>query len=300
MLLYSCHLPKTGGTSILYSYNKCFGNKKIFRIGKAGVILQNREFIDFCLRKDITKFNLNKFKHISGHANDSRLLTFLDLNPLTFKIFLIIRDPLSLFWSQYYQSTIDGKKKFTPEQFLEKRGNSGFFDFYKNKFSALTGKNNNLEFKELLMLFNYIFETKDLTKVIGTIEPDLKNSIRNKRRVRSLFKGFKPHPYQGDPEFNEKIVNFKDIDNEFYLECKKCISKDGFSNKLFDPSYLEDSFKNLKLNYPKEDVREYFRNNVLKKFLRKKYESDKFNKINIIAWNTLLKKYSTNIEELIS
>ena len=294
MHLYSCHLPKTGGTSVLYAIRENYGQNKIFKIGKRSLNIHNKDFIEFCLGDKISNFDLGDYSHVSGHGNDSILLTFLDYDPNKFKTYLIIRDPISLFWSQYYQFTGRTNKEATPESFLKDRGPSHTLDFYKKKFIALLGKNEKFKINNFLKLFNFIFETKDITNSLSKIDPSLENLIKTKRRVRKEIKGFVPHPLQFDDSFNKEVLSFKDEDNKFFEECKASIKDDLYSNASFDQKFLENSIDNLKINYSKEDVRDFFREKVFKIVLRKKYKE--FNNQEKDKWNKELDKFNMNLD----
>ena len=111
MHLYSCHLPKTGGTSVLYAMREIYGQNKIFSVGKRSLTIKNKDFIEFCLGNKISNFDLCDYYHVSGHSNNSILLTFLDYDPNKFKTYLIIRDPISLFWSQYQFTETNNKER---------------------------------------------------------------------------------------------------------------------------------------------------------------------------------------------
>ena len=95
MFLYTCHFPKTGGTSILYYIKNQNKSNKIFPIGGASIKRFNMDFIDFCLTDKISDFNINSFAHVSGHLNNSRLLTFLQYIQNVHKL-LADKDPYEL------------------------------------------------------------------------------------------------------------------------------------------------------------------------------------------------------------
>ena len=134
MFLYTCHFLKTEGASIPFYIKNQNKLNKIFRIGGASIKRFNMDFIDFCLSDNISDFNLNSFAHVSGHLNNSKLLTFLKYNPNNFKTYLIIRDPVSLFWSQFYQNKFNGKNDITPEIFLKEIGKKKHWNFTKISF----------------------------------------------------------------------------------------------------------------------------------------------------------------------
>ena len=58
MHLYSCHLPKTGGTSVLYAMREIYGQNKIFSVGKRSLTIKNKDFIEFCLGNKISNLEL--------------------------------------------------------------------------------------------------------------------------------------------------------------------------------------------------------------------------------------------------
>ena len=298
MFLYTCHFPKTGGTSILYYIRESNNLNKIFRIGKASIKRLNMDFIDFCLTENISDFNLNSFAHVSGHLNNSRLLTFLKYDPNNFKTYLIIRDPVSLFWSKFYQNKFNGKNDITPEIFLKESGKKKALEFYKDKFSSLLGEPKEFIIADFLKLFNFVFETKNISNVMGKIDPSLLEISLAKRRVRNNMKDFTPDPLQSDKSFNKDVSNFLSIDNKFYQDCKKVINDDLYTNNAFDQNFLKESIDQLKINHPKLKVQEYFKYEVLKNFLRKNSLSFSVGKVK--KWDNIFDNYGISYNDFIN
>ena len=82
------------------------------------------------------------------------------------------------------------------------------------------------------------------------------------------MKDFTQDPLQSDNSFNEDVLNFLSIDNKFYQDCKKVFNYDLYTNNAFHHNFFKKSLDELKVNHPKK-VQEYFKNKVLKYFLRK-------------------------------
>ncbi len=85
------HIPKTGGTTLRIVLNRVYGTDRVFFIDSRNISESLEKFSSLSAKERI------KYKVISGHGAE----LFLNFTNNPFKI-SIIREPISLFISQYY------------------------------------------------------------------------------------------------------------------------------------------------------------------------------------------------------
>ena len=112
------------------------------------------------------------------------------------------------------------------------------------------------------------------------------------------MKDFTPDPLQSDNSFNAVVSNFLSIDNKFYRDCKNVINDDLYTNNAFDQNFLKERLDELKINHPKEKVQEYFKNKVLKYFLRK--NSLSFSVDQVKKWDNIFDEYGITLNNFIN
>jgi len=95
------HIPKTGGTTFRIVLNKVYGEENVFLINARNIGSSLAEF------KELTKNEPDKYCVVSGHGAQM-FAPFLD-NPYRITI---LREPVSLFISQYYFLRVRPKSLF--------------------------------------------------------------------------------------------------------------------------------------------------------------------------------------------
>ena len=61
---------------------------------------------------------------------------------------------------------------------------------------------------DFLKLFNFFLETKNISSVVGEVDPSLLEISLIKRSLRNNMKDFTPNLLQSDNSFNEDVLNF--------------------------------------------------------------------------------------------
>ncbi len=98
------HIPRTGGTTLRIILNKVYGEENVFFIKSKDIGLSIKEF------REMTCKERSKYKVISGHGAN----LFLDLVENPFRI-CILREPVSMFISQYYYLRESSNSNFLEE-----------------------------------------------------------------------------------------------------------------------------------------------------------------------------------------
>ncbi len=126
------HIPKTGGTTLRIIFNRVYRPESVFFIRSTDIAGSIQNF------RDYTQNQRNEYKVISGHG--ASFLVSLVQNPIRISI---LRDPIELFYSQYYylrsspKSTFlnDVKKITKPEDYLDYAIQSGQDNLLTRYFS---------------------------------------------------------------------------------------------------------------------------------------------------------------------
>ncbi len=111
------HIPKTGGTTLRIIFNKVYGEENVFFINSRNIGESLERF------KNLSNYSKSKFKVISGHGAD--FFTKFTKHPIKISI---IREPVSMFISQYY--------------YLKQSNNSNF----KNEINSLVSIDDYLDY----------------------------------------------------------------------------------------------------------------------------------------------------------
>jgi hypothetical protein len=268
-MFYSCHLAKTGGNSLLHSFSSHYGNKKILSIGASSLLPDNNNFINLCCRPDPENFNLGNFVFVSGHRNTTKILRFWQNDIKELNTFLVIRDPVSLFWSSFYQSTISAGKNFSPESFLKARRPNHVQHFISKAYYDLIGGDIDNARNTFFGCIKYIIDLRNLTDDLSRINPGLKTYLVKPCGVRNQTINFNKNPLQDDKDFNQQVLMHFESDFVFYKDCLDQIDNKNGVSRSYQPRVLENSISELKNRLTAEEARSSFVNFFYKELLRK-------------------------------
>jgi hypothetical protein len=298
-MFYSCHLPKTGGTSLLHSFLTHYGDNKIFSVGHQATTPTNLAFIDLCLRKDPDQFSLADFIFVSGHWNTTKLLRFWQASAENLHTFLVIRDPVSLFWSSFYQATIEGRKPLTPEAFLARRSPIHSLRFYSEAYRDLIDGEVKESPEKFFGCIRYIIHLSNLTEGVSKIHPELETYLSQPRRVRSQITSDYQNPLQNDADFNQEVTRHLEPDIAFYQSCLAQIAEDKYHCRSFNPDLLADQVESLKSRLSAEEARAPFVKLLQTKLASVDTDNPKYSKWSS-KWNEALAPYGLDLQQVIN
>lgn len=243
-MFFNVHRPKTGGTSIQYAFTQAYGEEKILKLGKASTIHTNTNLLRLCLSNDSEHLFeiLDSVAYVGGHANDSRLLWF-KRNVDNIDSVLVVRDPISLFWSSYYQN-IFGKQasNMTPEGFLKKRSDS--IAWHRKKYSNVFGSGAlNPQSKNFLYFFKYITKTSEISNSIPSMYEETREWLNIPRRQSADDANKTRHYLQDDAEFNSLLRSQLSEDFLFYNKALSLIEEDNYTNTNFNETLQRKKIK---------------------------------------------------------
>lgn len=186
--------------------------------------------------------------------NDSKVLWYMrnfdNLNTV-----LVIRDPISLFWSSYYQSLYGksaGKEARTPEQFLKKRESS--IAWHTNKYETVFGKESlNPSSKEFLFFFKYIIPTEKISESVPLIYEKTREWLKVPRRQMSKDPKKIRHKLQDDANFKAFLQEELAEDYLFFKSAQKLFNTQSYQNNRYSENMTKKVLSNFQANEPPSD-----------------------------------------------
>ena len=255
-MFYGVHRPKTGGTSIQYAFKNAYGDEKILRLGHASTQPSNKQLLNFCLssnNEELFKV-MERIIYVGGHTNDSRLLWF-KRNLDNLNTVLVIRDPIALFWSSYYQA-LYGKssrlKIISPEKFLEKRTDS--IQWYTNKYASVFGTESlDPTSKNFLFFFKYILPTEKISDSVPLIYEKTREWLEVPRRQMSKDSKKIKHELQGDANFMSFLRDKLEKDYSFFENAQKLYNTSNYENKNYSDKSTANALNDFQSNKTPSD-----------------------------------------------
>ena len=234
-MFFSVHRPKTGGTSIQYAFTQAYGSERILSLGDASTTRTNSNLLRLCFSNDLEHLFeiVDSMLYVSGHKNDSRLLWF-KRNINNINSTLVLRDPISLFWSSYYQKVYGGKIiRRTPENFLKNKADS--VTWYTKKYANVFGTRAlQPDSKNFLYFFKHITKTSEISSSIPAMYEETRVWLNTPRRQTADDPKKIRHPLQDDAGFNSFLRNQLSDDFAFYNKAISLIGHDQFTNTNYN------------------------------------------------------------------
>ena len=258
-MLFSVHRAKTGGTSLTYAFQSCYESDELLSLGKQSLVPSNKKLLHLLLSNDRQSIyeSFDKIRYVTGHYNNATLLWFTR-NLDFLETFLLVRHPISLFWSSFYHLRLN-LHTLTPEQHLYTSKSKGLGWFLQQKYGQVFPKNFfDRENPNFLKQFKYIFDTSNISHVLPQINPALTEFVAKPRRQMVDDPKKQRHPLQDCPDFKIKLEStlFKDI--EYYDSVKNLIDSSQYINKNYDFKELKISIQKFRRNNSLFDVRNPF------------------------------------------
>lgn len=303
-MLFGVHRPKTGGTSIQHAFRQAYGEERILKLGEASTHFSNKKLLKLCLSNDLDELFeiLASTMYVGGHSNNAKLLWFKrDIENI--KSALVIRDPISLFWSAYHQRTYNKKgSRLTPERFLRKRSNA--VAWHKEKYSRVFGENSlNPASKKFLYFSEYIVATSNISQSIPMIFKETAQWLHLPRRTTAADPRKIRHPLQDNDDFQSLLKKKLSKDYAFYTRASELIEDTTPRNKNFDPKKFKHKIKNFQNLDKPDNYLDELRNLILWKIsmLERKASDDSTKnplalKRQIKGWQTSLGGYNYSLK----
>jgi hypothetical protein len=211
----------------------------------------------------------------------------------------VIRDPVSLFWSSFYQATIEGRKPLTPEAFLARRSPIHSLRFYSEAYRDLIDGEVKESPEKFFGCIRYIIHLSNLTEGVSKIHPELETYLSQPRRVRSQITSDYQNPLQNDADFNQEVTRHLEPDIAFYQSCLAQIAEDKYHCRSFNPDLLADQVESLKSRLSAEEARAPFVKLLQTKLASVDTDNPKYSKWSS-KWNEALAPYGLDLQQVIN
>ena len=303
-MFYGVHRPKTGGTSIQYAFTNAYGDEKILRLGKASTQPSNKQLLSLCLSNNSEElFELmERIIYVGGHTNDSRLLWY-KRNIDNLNTVLVIRDPISLFWSSYYQALYgkSNRLKITPENFIEKRMDT--IQWHTNKYGSVFGPESlDPSSTSFLSFFKYIMPTEKISESVPLVYEKTREWLEVPRRQMSKDSKKIKHDLHDDADFKLFLQDKLKKDYFFFDAAQKLYDESSYENKNYNENFTANSLNNFQANESpleyKDELRALIASNInsLEKSLSSDEERAKKIKKRIKKWEKVLGDFGHSID----
>lgn len=167
------HIPKTGGTTLLYHFRKNLGDNNILSYGRHNQCVrffENEPQLEEMLASDLSKLRI-----IQGHGVNDMMLPLLPNEKI--KLMVVLRNPIGLTRSRYNHnknSLADRGISVTSENFLASEKGDVISMLLLKKFNSFfdrSAKTRRDRVISILQKFDYVFTTEQLdAQVAGMLD----------------------------------------------------------------------------------------------------------------------------------
>lgn len=184
------HIPKTGGTTMLYHFRKNFGDENIISYGPDGRHM--RFFEDKRQLEEIAPDQVAKFKLVQGHGVNESVLGYLRSSDV--RLITILRNPIKLTRSRFnhrVQHMQNLGVAVDQAEFVNAIGSNQACSFFCEKFPTfIDDKSAPLLDQTISVLkkFHYVFTTEQLdAQAVGFMQDFNLPTTLERRRVSETY-----------------------------------------------------------------------------------------------------------------
>jgi len=162
------HIPKTGGTSLLYHFRMNFGDDRIISYGSNSRV--DRFFRNLPQLEEMSEDELSIIKTIQGHGVTEGIFPFVKNHNV--KIIIVLRHPVAHLRSRYnhYCNSLKARGvNVTTNDFLKSAPRNFIASTLIEKFPSFISKGTETKLEKALSIlskFDYVFTTENLDKQI--------------------------------------------------------------------------------------------------------------------------------------
>lgn len=178
------HIPKTGGTTLLYHFRKNFGDNNILSYGPHNQCV--RFFSDELQLEELTAPQKSQLRIIQGHGVNDMILPLLPSEKI--KLMVVLRNPIGLTRSRYshYKNSLAQRGiEVTSESFLNSEKGDIMAQILLKKFNNFfdrSAKTRRDRVISILQKIDYVFTTEQLDAQVGGMMDELQLPHELERR----------------------------------------------------------------------------------------------------------------------
>jgi hypothetical protein len=216
------HIPKTGGTTLLYHFRKSYGDDRVMILGPHNRV---RRFFSIQPQyEELTPAERGRLRIIMGHGVDEQALALL--NPESVRLLVVWRHPLSLTRSRFNHQHGELKRRgveLRPQRFLREQPKDFVTDALLEKFPSFVdpGAKRRLDqIVSLLTKFDHVLTTEKMDQQARQIflSLGLPTEIERRRVADS---------WQELPVKDELILRRNQVDLRIFERCNVVLENDG-------------------------------------------------------------------------
>jgi len=221
------HIPKTGGTTLLYHFRKHFGDNNVLSYGPHNRIV--RFFENQPQLEELGETDKDALRVIQGHGVGEGIFRLFSGEPI--KLVVVLRHPVGLTRSRFSHRKNSLKSRginFTEREFLAQSEPNFLVNYLLTKmphFIDESAKNDLDRAKSVLRKFDYVFTTEQLDNQVNSLMNSLSlPSSLERRRVSE-----KKEPLSLS---DKDIFALHQLDSALYEEVSSVVPDQAYQNPL--------------------------------------------------------------------
>jgi hypothetical protein len=216
------HIPKTGGTTLLYHFRKAYGDDRVMILGPHNRV--SRFFAGQPQFEELTPDEMAGFRVIMGHGVDEQTLALLD--PDKVRLLVVWRHPLTLTRSRYNHRYGELKRKgveLSPRRFLKEQPNDFVSSALLEKFPGFVdpkAKRTHERVQSVLQKFDHVLTTEKMDQQARRLFESLGlPTAIERRRVAEAWQ---------DLAANDAVILRRNqVDLRIFERCNVVLENDG-------------------------------------------------------------------------
>jgi len=243
------HIPKTGGTTLLYHFRKNLGDNNILSYGQHNRVV--RFFEGKHQLEELPEDEIQGLRIVQGHGVDQNIFSLLPKQDV--KLLVILRNPVGLTKSRYNHQVNSFEKvgkSISTEEFLVQNSGNFMSKLLLDKFPMFVDPNADGELEEIISVlkkFDYVFTTEQLDQqCMGVLDELSVPHGLERRRVASAKRVFE----QTDSE----ITNANDVDMAIFRIANQKLDSVGHHNPFgFDKEGRDLALRHIEQTGPNSE-----------------------------------------------
>ena len=242
------HIPKTGGTTLLYHFRRNLGDDAIMSYGAYNRIV--RFFGDKAQLEELTPDQIDGLHVVQGHGVAGDVLPHLSAKPL--RLLVVLRHPVGLTRSRFNQRRIGLAQRgqnISADDFIARDSHNFMTSLLLEKFAAFVDPDAEGPLDQaisVLRRFNYVFTTERMDEQVAGLMGELRLDPTLERRRVAEDKAELPLS-------DSQIADLHPIDMEIFERVNQLTPAQDRHNALgFDAAGQQIALRKLEDAFPEK------------------------------------------------